>query len=106
MVRPLVPPRRDRGVFRRHEIFAPPPRMSTRGKPHGIWTYNLADIAKRDYRSILQRLAALKDPVDQYFDAVMVMADDEQLKQNRLATLSRLRQLFLDVADLSCIPTR
>lgn len=64
------------------------------------------DIKARNYQRILERLAALKDPVDAYFDTVMVMADDEQLKQNRLATLGRLRQLFLDVADISCIPTR
>lgn len=64
------------------------------------------DIASRNYTSILNRLAALKDPVDAYFDTVLVMADDERLKRNRLATLSRLRHLFLDVADISCIPTR
>lgn len=63
------------------------------------------DIASRDYPSILDRLAALKEPVDAYFDAVLVMAEDERLRQNRLATLSRLRRLFLDVADISCIPT-
>jgi glycyl-tRNA synthetase beta chain len=64
------------------------------------------DIASRDYASILARLAALKEPVDAYFDTVLVMADDDGLRQNRLATLSRLRRLFLDVADISCIPTR
>jgi len=65
-----------------------------------------ADIASRDYASILARLAALKEPVDAYFDAVLVMADDERLRKNRLATLRQLRRLFLDVADISCIPTR
>jgi glycyl-tRNA synthetase beta chain len=64
------------------------------------------DIASRDYASILARLAALKEPVDAYFDTVLVMSDDDRLRQNRLATLSRLRRLFLDVADISCIPTR
>jgi len=64
------------------------------------------DIASRDYASILARLATLKVPVDAYFDTVLVMADDERLRQNRIATLSRLRQLFLDVADISCITTR
>ncbi len=64
------------------------------------------DIAAREYASILSRLAALKGPVDTYFDTVLVMADDDQVRQNRLATLRRLRRLFLDVADISCIPTR
>ncbi len=63
------------------------------------------DIESRNYASILERLAALKEPVDAYFDEVLVMSDDERLRQNRLATLGRLRQLFLDVADISCIPT-
>jgi len=62
------------------------------------------DIESRHYTNILERLAALKEPVDAYFDEVLVMADDERLRQNRLATLSRLRRLFLDVADISCIP--
>jgi len=65
-----------------------------------------ADIKARDYASILNRLAALKEPVDAYFDGVLVMADDQRLRQNRLATLRRLRRLFLDVADISCIPAR
>ncbi len=65
-----------------------------------------ADIAARDYSSILNRLATLKNPVDEYFDAVMVMDDDPQIRQNRLTTLSQLRRLFLDVADISSIPAR
>ncbi len=65
-----------------------------------------ADIKARDYASILNRLAALKEPVDAYFDGVLVMADDPRLQQNRLTTLRRLRRLFLDVADISCIPAR
>jgi len=64
------------------------------------------DIASRDYASILNRLADLKEPIDAYFDTVLVMTDDKRLRHNRLSTLSRLRQLFLDVADISCIPTR
>ena len=64
------------------------------------------DIAARDYSSILDRLATLKDPVDEYFDAVLVMDENETIRQNRLATLDRMRRLFLDVADISCIPTR
>ena len=64
-----------------------------------------ADIESHDYASILVRLAALKEPVDAYFDTVLVMADDERLRRNRLATLNRLRRLFLDVADISCIPS-
>lgn len=49
----------------------------------------------------LQLLAGLREPVDRFFDDVMVMADDENIRRNRLALLARLRGLFLRLADLS-----
>ena len=55
----------------------------------------------RRYAEILNELADLRDPVDRFFDDVMVMADDEAVRNNRLALLSELRALFLDVADIS-----
>ncbi len=54
-----------------------------------------------DYTAALTRLAALREPVDRFFDAVMVMAEDPRLRANRLALLNRLRALFLAVADVS-----
>ncbi len=60
---------------------------------------------RRDYKGVLEGLAALREPVDRFFDAVMVMADEVDKRRNRLSLLRQLRQLFLDVADLSCIPT-
>jgi glycyl-tRNA synthetase beta chain len=54
-----------------------------------------------DYKNALQQLAGLKEPVDNFFDKVMVMADDEALKNNRLALLNKLSSLFLRAADLS-----
>ena len=57
--------------------------------------------AKGDYSSALTSLASLRDDVDSFFDGVMVMADDEALKNNRLALLNQLRNLFLNIADLS-----
>jgi glycyl-tRNA synthetase beta chain len=63
-----------------------------------------AHVAARDYVAVLTDLAALKEPVDAFFDAVLVMAEDPALRNNRLALLQRLRNLFLDVADLSLIP--
>ena len=58
-------------------------------------------IANRQYAEALSALADLRDPVDRFFDEVMVMADDEAVKENRLALLGELRALFLDVADIS-----
>lgn len=54
-----------------------------------------------DYETALRRLSSLKDPVDTFFDSVMVMADDEAIKNNRIALLNIMNQLFLRVADLS-----
>lgn len=58
-----------------------------------------------DYASALTSLASLREPVDIFFDEVMVMADDEAVRNNRLALLNRLRNLFLRVADISLLPT-
>jgi len=57
--------------------------------------------ASGDYSAALSSLAVLREAVDNFFDNVMVMADDEALKNNRLALLSQLRNLFLEIADLS-----
>lgn len=54
-----------------------------------------------DYDKVLANLATLKDTVDAFFDGVMVMAEDEALKNNRIALLAQLRAMFLQVADLS-----
>ena len=57
----------------------------------------------RDYATALKTLAGLREVVDAFFDQVMVMADDTALRANRLALLSQLRNLFLEVADLSLL---
>jgi glycyl-tRNA synthetase beta chain len=62
------------------------------------------DLGKRNYQSALKRLAELREPVDGYFDEVMVMTDDDNRRANRIAQLEQIRRLFLDVADISCIP--
>jgi glycyl-tRNA synthetase beta chain len=56
-----------------------------------------------DYEAALFELASLQVPVDAFFDNVMVMADDFAIKQNRLALLNRLRNLFLQIADVSVL---
>ena len=62
---------------------------------------DLADSAEVDAR--LETLAALQQPVDTFFDEVLVMEDDEQTRNNRLALLFQLRQQFLEVADFSLL---
>ena len=58
-------------------------------------------LGERDYPAVLKRLAGLRPALDRFFDDVMVMVDDERLRTNRLALLSRLRALFLRIADVA-----
>ena len=58
-------------------------------------------LAKRQYTEVLTALAGLREPVDTFFDDVMVNVEDKATRNNRLALLSQLRALFLDVADIS-----
>jgi len=53
------------------------------------------------YEQALQRLTALADPVDRFFTDVMVMAEDEAVRRNRLALLSRVVRLMRPFADLT-----
>ncbi|ALL35846.1 glycine--tRNA ligase subunit beta [Serratia marcescens] len=59
--------------------------------------------AAGNYQEALVELAALREPVDAFFDNVMVMADDAEVRVNRLTLLSKLRELFLQVADISVL---
>ena len=56
-----------------------------------------------DYQAALTELASLRETVDAFFDNVMVMADDEAVKLNRLALLSQLQALFIAIADISVL---
>jgi len=60
-------------------------------------------LAQADYTGMLRSLAPLKDPVDRFFDDVMVMVEDESVRANRLALLAQLRSLMNRIADLSLL---
>ena len=60
-------------------------------------------IAQGDYTAVLDKLADLRAPVDNFFDNVMVNAEDPALRQNRLSILNTLQGLFLQVADISVL---
>jgi glycyl-tRNA synthetase beta chain len=55
------------------------------------------------YSEALTLLASLKPAIDSFFDSVMVMDEDLKLRQNRLALLNQLRNLFMAIADISCL---
>lgn len=57
-------------------------------------------VETRQYKKALSALAGLSTPVNAFFDQVMVMADDPKLRDNRLALLAALRNVFLRVADI------
>jgi len=59
--------------------------------------------AQANYQQALELLAGLRESIDTFFEDVMVMADDEALKNNRLALLSNLREQFLHIADISLL---
>ena len=59
--------------------------------------------AARQYNEALTRLASLREPVDAFFEAVMINAEDPSVRANRDALLARLRGLFLGVADISLL---
>jgi glycyl-tRNA synthetase beta chain len=58
-------------------------------------------LAQRNYQATLNRLATLRNDVDAFFDHVMVMTDDLELRANRLALLNMLSEQFLTCADIS-----
>lgn len=58
-------------------------------------------IADTDYLSALKVMLKMKEPVDSFFDNVMVMAEDEKIKTNRLNLLTALASLILGIADIS-----
>ncbi len=56
-----------------------------------------------NYEQGLSKLASLRSPVDEFFEHVMVMSDDQAEKNNRLALLKRMQSLFLGVADIALL---
>ena len=60
-------------------------------------------IAERNYAEALARLATLREPVDAFFEAVMINAEDAGVRKNRYAMLARLRGLFINIADISVL---
>jgi glycyl-tRNA synthetase beta chain len=71
---------------------------------HGLRETVAADTARREYTAALGRLALLRPAVDTFFDQVMVMDENPQLRANRLSLLAQLQSLFTGIADLSRLP--
>lgn len=63
----------------------------------------LPDMQAKNYALVLQKMAQLKQPIDAFFDGVMVMAEDKKLRHNRLCLLAQLSLFLNQVADISCL---
>ena len=63
-------------------------------------------LAEADYAGALEALAGLREPVDRFFDEILVMAEDPAVRRNRLALLKTIQGLFLEIADVSRLPAR
>ncbi len=63
------------------------------------------DVAKGFFHQALIRIASLRDPVDAFFDGVMVMSDDAKVRRNRLSLLGLIAGLFENIADFSKLST-
>ena len=60
-------------------------------------------IEAREYIQALKLLSALKEPIDAFFEHVFIMAEDQNLRNSRLALLSNIRANFIKIADISMI---
>jgi glycyl-tRNA synthetase beta chain len=86
-------------------VFAGPEERNLHAAFLQIRQSVLAYIAGGDYSSALVEMARLREPVDAFFDVVLVMAEEEKIRFNRLSLLREISTLFHDVADFSRIVT-
>jgi glycyl-tRNA synthetase beta chain len=82
-------------------LLREPAEVALAAALHAVEPQAEAAFARGEHAASLQALAALKAPVDAFFDQVMVNADDPALRRNRLALLARLHRAMNRVADLS-----
>jgi len=105
--------KRIRNILRKNENEpAEAPQAAALSEAAEIALLNAAEIARqetaplieqRDYTAALRRLAQLRDPVDVFFNDVIVMSEDAALRKQRLGLLILIEGLFLQIADISCL---
>ncbi|MGM0525922.1 MAG: glycine--tRNA ligase subunit beta [Pseudomonadota bacterium] len=86
-----------------HDLLVEPQEQTLASKISETELSCEPELEMGNYEGALNRMASLKDDIDAFFDHVMVNADDQNIKQNRLNLLHQLRQLFLRVADISLL---
>lgn len=85
------------------DLLAEPAELALHAQIETLGSRCEHDLERGEYSAALTCLAGLREPVDAFFDAVMVNAEDPALRQNRLNLLKRLRDLFMRVADISAL---
>ncbi|WP_404400881.1 glycine--tRNA ligase subunit beta [Idiomarina seosinensis] len=86
-----------------HDLLCEPQEQTLAAKIGEVEKSCEPELAVGNYTGALTRMASLKDDIDAFFDHVMVNAEDAKIKENRLNLLHRLRQMFLNVADISLL---
>jgi glycyl-tRNA synthetase beta chain len=84
-------------------LLSEPAEQELARRIHALQTEIEPLLADDDYATVLRRLAGLRESVDAFFDQVMVMADEAELRANRIRILAALERLFLSVADISLL---
>lgn len=93
-----IPPKPDSNLFEQQEEII----LAELLEKHQKTTDAL--YKKADYTQALTALSGLKEPVDAFFDQVMIMDENLEIRKNRLALLASIRHLFTQVADISLLP--
>ncbi len=88
------------------QLLKLPAEQALHGALSGVQDEVRALLDAREYSAALQKLAALREPVDVFFEQVMVMDEDAAVRSNRLALLGQMQGLFGHTADLSLLQTR
>jgi glycyl-tRNA synthetase beta chain len=84
-------------------LLTDPTEQALADKVQSVKTRVLPLLAESNYSGVLKELAGMRDTVDAFFDQVMVMAEDEAVRKNRLALLNQTRALFIQIADISLL---
>ena len=63
-------------------------------------------LGEKDFRAAIDALAELKTPIDRFFDDVLVMDDDTEVRENRLRLLNRFVEVFVGIADIGALSRR
>ena len=93
----------DEELFFNKDLLKEPAEIALANSLESVEARIQPMLNKSDYTNALVVLAELRQPIDEFFENVMVMADDESVKRNRLTLLSKLRSLFLCCADISVL---